>query len=780
MNLNFRKVFTCLLLIASLHFFADTKDSLVQVLKSKKDTARISVLIKICDLSTKDSTFLSNPYLGEIEKIAYSSPNKKYEGDYHYLVGQHWLSNRNFDKALAEYKLSLSKYKLAESYSDQCKAFRAMGQVFGMQNKMTEALSYFKQASAISKSQKLTRDHALNQYMTARTFYFMGEHKKAMDPFNESFECYRSLNDSDKMASIYNQIGSCYRTSTDFASALTSYQHAQKIYEKLKNKKEYAGCEVNTGTVYYEMGNKDKALNYFLSAEKLLEEIDYKLYLGNVRFNIASIYLERDNFEKALPKLLGAKQTFLELKDLRFYSDVLANLVYVHAQRNEYPLAEKSLIEALEIKERMEDQNGLIMCYQHAGSLYLKMKNFSKSIAFYEKALALAKTVEDRGAVINTFKNLADVFNDAGNYKQSVEFYQKYISAKDSVFQKESADKVAELETRYNTEKKENQIAILNKDKEVNEKQLKVKSLQQNMLLIGLGLLLVVAFLIYNRYRIKQQSNIKLQSAFNEIEANRDEIASQKKEIVDSIQYAKRIQQAILPPKQNIYTVFNDSFVLYNPKDVVSGDFYAFFQKDNLVTIAVADCTGHGVPGAFMSMIGMEQLTRIITERGISQPDIVLNELNKGVRYALKQDQDNSETRDGMDIALCTFDLHKNSLQYSGAMRPLWIVRNKELIEIKANKFAIGGIDTADKKLFTNNSIQLQKNDCLFMFTDGYADQFGGANGKKFMLKNFSKKLIEVSDLPMKDIEPQLFSAFNTWKGNNDQVDDILVIGIRI
>jgi serine phosphatase RsbU (regulator of sigma subunit) len=655
-----------------------------------------------------------------------------------------------------------------------------MASVFGRQNKLTEAMNFFRQASAISKSQKLTAEHAINQYNVARCFYFMGEHLKAMEPFKESFECYRQVNDSDKMASIYNQLGSCHRTNTDFVNAITCYQNAQKIYEKLHNKKEYAGCEVNTGTVYYEMGNKDKALEYFLKAEKLLEEIDYKLYLGNVRFNIASIYLERNDFEKALPKLSGAKQSFFELKEFRFYSDILASLVFVHSERKEYAAAEKFLNEAIEIKTKMEDQTGLITCYQHGGSLYLKMKNIPKSISFYERALEISKTIEDKASEINTFKNLAEVFNDAGSYKQSVEYFQKYIYAKDSLFKKENADKVAELETRYNNEKKETQIAMLNKDKEVNEKQLKVKSLQQNMSLCGLIVLFIVAFLIYNRYRIKQQSNVKLQSAFNEIEAHRDEIASQKKEIVDSIQYAKRIQQAILPPKEIIYKVFNDAFVFYNPKDVVSGDFYAFFQNENFVSLAVADCTGHGVPGAFMSMIGMEQLTKIITERGVLQPNLILNELNKGVRMALKQDQDNSETRDGMDIALCTFDFEKNTVSYAGAMRPLWIVRNKELIETKADKFAIGGIDTVANKSFTNNELVLQKGDCVFLFTDGYADQFGGSNGKKFMLKNLSKKLIELSHLPMKQIETELFDSFISWKGANDQIDDILVIGIRV
>jgi phosphoserine phosphatase RsbU/P len=220
--------------------------------------------------------------------------------------------------------------------------------------------------------------------------------------------------------------------------------------------------------------------------------------------------------------------------------------------------------------------------------------------------------------------------------------------------------------------------------------------------------------------------------------------------------------------------------VLYKPKDVVSGDFYTFIQKDDFILIAAADCTGHGVPGAFMSMIGNEQLSKIISEKGITTPSDILNELHNGVRKALKQDHVTGESRDGMDIALCKINLKQNKLEYAGANRPLWIIRKKELMETKADKQPIGGLETEHRKPFTNHTIPLEPEDCIYLFTDGFADQFGGDKGKKFMVKNFERQLTEINNESMEKQHSIIQEKFEAWKGNHEQVDDVLVIGIRI
>jgi serine phosphatase RsbU (regulator of sigma subunit) len=340
--------------------------------------------------------------------------------------------------------------------------------------------------------------------------------------------------------------------------------------------------------------------------------------------------------------------------------------------------------------------------------------------------------------------------------------------------------KVAELGTRLENEKKQREIENLKNERELSHTNLNAKNYEldiQNKVIIWfvIGLLAcsVMIFFIIRSNMIRKKIN-------TELAEQKQLIETKNKEITDSINYARRIQSAILPPTELIYSTLKDSFILYKPKDVVSGDFYGFFQRENYALIAIADCTGHGVPGAFMSMIGNEQLTKIINEKGITKPSDILNELHSGVRRALKQDHASGETRDGMDIALCKFYLNEHKLEYSGAMRPLWLIRNGQLNEIKADKQPIGGLEADYRKPFTNHMVDLQEKDCIYMFTDGYADQFGGEKGKKFMLKNFERLLTKINNFPMQNQQLMINEKLEAWKGTHEQVDDILVIGIRV
>ena len=264
-------------------------------------------------------------------------------------------------------------------------------------------------------------------------------------------------------------------------------------------------------------------------------------------------------------------------------------------------------------------------------------------------------------------------------------------------------------------------------------------------------------------------------------------IEMKNNDITDSIKYAKNIQEALLPPLGNLLNEMNDAFVIYLPKDIVSGDFYWFQKRNNKRFIASVDCTGHGVPGAFMSIIGNTLLGEIVTDKNIMKPSEILNELHNGVKSALKQSNSDNERRDGMDIALCALNEDSTLLEFAGANRPLWIFRknkkNDEAFEmIKANKFPIGGLEMEgeEKREFTNHEISLEKGDVIYLFSDGFADQFGGPKGKKFMLGNLQKLVASIYDKPISEQEKLIYKAFNDWKGEIEQVDDVLVIGFRV
>lgn len=289
----------------------------------------------------------------------------------------------------------------------------------------------------------------------------------------------------------------------------------------------------------------------------------------------------------------------------------------------------------------------------------------------------------------------------------------------------------------------------------------------------------VIGFIRYRTNAIKKENKI----LENKVAERTKELAEKNRDITSSIEYAKRIQEAILPPLDLIYSKLKNIFILYKPKDIVSGDFYWYGEKNNFKIIAVVDCTGHGVPGAFMSMIGHNLLNQIVAERGVFDPGLILNELHKGVQSALKQGQHQSQTHtnDGMDVCLLALNTETKECLYAGAFRSLVIVNsNGDIEKIDGNKYPVGGAQLDSERTFTTHVRTLQKNDCLYMFSDGYADQFGGEKGKKFMVKRFHDSLTTIHQYSILEQHKELERQFNFWKGDYAQVDDVLVIGIKI
>ena len=267
-----------------------------------------------------------------------------------------------------------------------------------------------------------------------------------------------------------------------------------------------------------------------------------------------------------------------------------------------------------------------------------------------------------------------------------------------------------------------------------------------------------------------------------EVVQQKEIIEQKNKDITDSINYAKKIQEAILPDTVDIRNAFPESFVLFKPKDIVSGDFYWFNEvNDKEAVITAIDCTGHGVPGAFMSMIGNEILNQTIIEKGITKPSDILNNMHEGVRFALKQSSQNVRAKDGMDLALCKITKgDQPKLEYAGANNPLFLIKNGELIKVKPDKFPIGGEQREERREFTNNEIDVSKGDVFYIFSDGYVDQFGGPKNKKFMTARFKDLLLEVHQKEMAEQAEILEKTIEQWKGEYDQIDDICVIGVRV
>jgi serine phosphatase RsbU (regulator of sigma subunit) len=312
--------------------------------------------------------------------------------------------------------------------------------------------------------------------------------------------------------------------------------------------------------------------------------------------------------------------------------------------------------------------------------------------------------------------------------------------------------------------------------------------LRKTQFVILTGCILVLALILVvirnnnqkkkaNKLLIKK--NIEIETQRDEIEAQRDKILIQKRNITSSIEYAKRIQTAVLPPVDYLDECMPEYFVLFKPRDIVSGDFYWISQKDDKIIVAAVDCTGHGVPGAFVSMLGVAFLNEIISKQEIIKPDMILNNLRKQVKKALRQSGKINEPSDGMDMALCVIDIKKMELQYAGAYTPLYLIRNKEITKLKADRMPVG-IYIVEKDSFTNHLLKIQPRDVIYLFSDGYVDQFGGKMGGKFKYHRFRKLLLEIQDKSMDEQKNILDTTIEKWRGDLEQIDDILIVGFRM
>jgi serine phosphatase RsbU (regulator of sigma subunit) len=358
-----------------------------------------------------------------------------------------------------------------------------------------------------------------------------------------------------------------------------------------------------------------------------------------------------------------------------------------------------------------------------------------------------------------------------GNYKQALEHYKLAIIYRDSIENKENTKRIVEAQMNYEFDKK--QIADnlkVSADKKVLHAQIAQQKTQRNGFVMGFALVLLFAGFIFRNYKEKQKANLLLEEKNKLIEY-------QKSQTKQSIEYALHIQESILPDKEHINESFPNSFILYKPKDIVSGDFYAFARQENEILIAAADCTGHGVPGALMSMLGSNILYQIINEKNILKPSEILFHLNIGITESLKQNK--NAGNDGMDISICSFN--NNVLQYSGAYRPLYLIRNGELIEVKATKMAIGGQQNDQQRIYENHELELQKGDTIYLSTDGYADQFGGDTGeKKLTKKRFKDLILSIQSKTLQEQGIALDKFITAYRKEIEQIDDILVIGVQI
>ena len=634
-----------------------------------------------------------------------------------------------------------------------------------------------------------------------------GDNKNAREYFDESYSFSEKIFDYTGMMNALNSIAVAYSNESNLPKALEIFYNILDLAERTKDSSRIALSLNNIGYALDMQNDDSLALTYYIQSldirKKVKERDAYEI--GGSLNNVGAMYLEMGEYAKAKAYFLESIPYREELGDQFGLGYTFINLAIVYHKQDSLDKAEELYFKSIELRERMNDVQGLITSYRSLAQLYFDRKNVSAAYLYADKAWKLVSTsnytVEKRDAAAL----ISQIYASKGNWFKAYQVLEEFIKM-DEVIENE-ANKTAILSERmqYDYEKQHlaDSLAFVQNEKVievVHKAELEKEANQRYVLYAGIFILMIFGIFVFRGYQQKKKDHRIIQLQKSEVEHQKEIIEETHREITDSIAYAKRLQDAILPSADEVDSHLPDNFILFKPKDVVSGDFYWFEHVQNTSYIAVADCTGHGVPGAMVSVVCSNALHRSLNEFGLKEPAEILDKTRDLIIETFAKS--GTSVKDGMDISLCSLvfasaQTDACSLQYAGANNPLWIVRKKKyltqeqidnkntllhgevaLIEIKGSKQPCGLYD--GMKPFERSDMQLVSGDILYLFTDGLPDQFGGEKGKKFKYQPFKKLVLEASNQEMENQKNIIEAHFDNWKGNLEQIDDVCVVGVRV
>jgi len=606
--------------------------------------------------------------------------------------------------------------------------------------------------------------------------------KKALYFGDSALKLAKRINQTYGIIKAYGVLGDNYWFHSDYINAQKYYFRCYKLSDSMNYKGGIANSLYNIGWIVCIQQHNYGEIHYLYDANRIYGELRDTSAIKNVFGAIGSCYSDKFKYGKSKNDFDSALKYFnmtIEIgkKNKQWKRSIAVaydNLGDLFSITSDYKSAVFYTDKALEIMKTLKDSTVIINCINNKASYYLYLKNVNEAIKLAKYVYAYSIRNDSREHQKSSILTLANSYSKMGEYEKAFKALNEYLNLKEETDREAYSNDLQQMQNTEEINKRETDLKQIRQQSEIQELKNKRKSIYISIL-IGIGIvILVFAYLAFRQSKIRQLTNLRLKE--------QNKVISEKKlEIEQSIEYAKGIQTAFLPEKDKLDSFLKHNFIFYKPKDVVSGDFYWYLIADDKkdILLACADCTGHGVPGALMSMIGINTLQQLSAERKIKSPSTILKYLNNEIKNSLKQNSDQTIRHDGMDIGLAHFDPINLKLKYSAANRPLYIVRDKEVMEYRATKYAIGGFTNYDQ-VFEEIEIDLKKGDFICMTTDGYADQFGGSNGKKFMTKNFKKLIVTISSLKSLEQLSELEKVFSQWKGNYNQVDDVCVIGINV
>jgi tetratricopeptide (TPR) repeat protein len=612
------------------------------------------------------------------------------------------------------------------------------------------------------------------------------------------------------ISNTYNCLGNMHLFQSDYSKSIDYYLKALKIDEELKDKKGMAMRLANIGTVYRKQSDYPKALDYNFKALKLQEELKNKNGIASLLSNIGIIYVNQSDYPKALDHYFRSLKMAEELADKKVQASSLTNIGNVYSSQADYPKALEYFFKSLKIKEELGNKDGVAKTLTNIGIVHKKQKDFRKAIDYYFKALKISEELGDKNNIALLLANIGVIYTETRKFKEAEQYlkrsiaicdsvgamdhlrlseealsqlydttgrhhlalfhYKKAILLKDTIFSQENKKQLIQKEMNYEFDKKE-AATKAEHDKEMAVAEAEKKKQQFILILVSGFLLLVFLFagFIFRSLRItRKQKKI---------------IESQKFQIVESINYSKKIQNSLLPNLSDMQKNIAGLFVFYEPKDIVSGDFYYFKEFENYSLLACVDCTGHGVSGGFMSTLSSLLLDKIVNSELLS-PSQILSKLSNEIIRVLHQ-QDGGEIQDGMDLSICLIDRTNKKIEFSGARNGIIVVTNEQARRYKADPLPVGGNYMKKgieiERNFTTQSISINSTDWIYMYTDGFMEQVGGKEGIPMNYTQFENQLINVSKKQNRS-EKNIFlqMELDIWRGTYERDDDVLIIGFQV
>lgn len=665
-------------------------------------------------------------------------------------------------------------------------------------DEFTEAFELY---SFIKKKAKENNDQyglSVAYYLSGSALSDVGKTQESLAQFDSSLVIKKQIDDELGEAACYAFIGLDNSFFGNYSNAISFIQKSITIRERIGDKRGLANSYLCLYKIYFGMGELDKALQSEFKSLEICTAINDLQCVSGRYTNIGQLYQNKGDHKKALEYHFKALEISKKINLKNRTALIHENIARVYLKLNQLDLAFANLDTSFTIRTIINDKEGIANTQLVYAMYYQKTNNIDKAIDHAEKSLQSAKTLQLAVLIKDAHEVLSNLYLKKNNNSEALFHYKAFIALRDSIYNIEKTKEITRKELEFDFSKKE-QFQKIVQEKELsiveqeNEKQRTIRNVSLLFSIIVIGFLFVAIRANRIKHKAKKEVefankllhsiNLELKENNKTIELQKHTIEHKSREITDSIKYANNIQSALMPREEEVANYFMEAFVLFKPKAIISGDFYWISEVDNKIIYATADCTGHGVPGGFMSMLGISLLNEVVKEHELIDPALILSRLRKKVITALRQKGISGEHQDGMDMIICVIDKVKKELVYASANRPLYIVSKNDtsynLKEYKGDSQPVG-IYGRELKPFKQFKIQLSDEDTIYTFSDGFADQFGGPNGKKFKYKQMQELFLAVADKPLAQQKFLIETAFTIWQGDMEQIDDVCVIGVRV